>query len=564
MRNLLAILSLTVGGLLAGCGGGSDVCYGGPGSDVCGGATSTIATSLTLQLSSTSVSNSGADTIVATATAATSGGATVSGVPVTFAVDSGATFTQSSTETDDTGIVTANVNIGPNRANRTITVSATSGSLSATATFVVTGARLVATAVPAVLPPSTPGRIDYVLKDADGNAMAGQAISIVGGALPEAEGVTDGAGAFSYEYTAPATTGNISILARAGGVEVEQLVQVQAASSVPPATTTPTSATVAVDPSVVPPNLDTSTNYRSAVRALFLDAKNRPIPNMRVRFYVNGYGTFSTGDNIVYTDTNGVALTSFIPGSRTSPALGVTITACYEKVDFATCGANSTTKALTIAADPLSITIGTNNLIIVNELTYVQRFVVTAVDIAGRPKANVDITPSIDLPYYIKGVYVKSGGKWEICTDAAVCPQSYPGRYGCQNEDVARTGYYQESQDINQNGQIDPRKSDVAISMVGSTKTDATGKVTLQIEYPKNIGSWLQYKILVTAGVAGTEGRATWTDVLGVPVADVSQEGVPAFVRSPYGIVTITAVPSINFPPPAIPRGSVSPCLNAD
>lgn len=563
MRIFHGILIFVAGLLLAACGGGENVCYGGPGSDACG-STSTTATSLTLQLSSPSVSNSGADTIVATATAATSGGATVSGVPVTFSVDSGATFTQSSSATSDAGVVTANVNIGPNRANRTITVSATSGSLSATATFVVTGARLVATAVPAVLPPGESGRVDYVLKDADGNAMAGQAIAIVGGVLPAAEGVTDSAGAFSYAYKAPGTTGTISILAKAGGVEFEQLVQVQAASSVPPAAATPTSATVAVDPSVVPPNMDATTNYRSAVRALFLDAKNRPIPNMRVRFYVNGYGTFSTADNIVYTDSNGVALTSFIPGNRTSPALGVTITACYEKVDFTTCGSNSTTKTLTIAADPLSITIGTNNEIIVNELTYTQRFVVTAVDISGRPKANVDITPSIDLPYYIKGLYTRVGSQWEICTDATACPLSYPGQYGCQNEDVARTGFYQESQDINQNGQIDPRKSDVAISMVGSTKTDATGKATLQIEYPKNVGSWLQYKILVSAGVAGTEGRASWTDVLGVPVTDINKEGVPAFVRSPYGVVTINAVPSINFPPPAAPRGLVPPCQNAD
>lgn len=563
MRIFHGILIFVAGLLLAACGGGDSVCYGGPGSNACDSA-STTATSLTLQLSRTSVSNSGAEEVVATATAATSGGATVSGVPVTISVDSGATFTQSASETDDAGIVTANVSIGANRANRTITVAATSGNLSATATFVVTGARLVATAVPAVLPPSEPGRIDYVLRDADGNAMAGQAISIVGGVLPEAEGMTDSAGAFSYAYTAPATTGTISVLAKAGGVEVEQLVQVQAASSVPPAATTPTSATVAVDPSVVPPNMDASTNYRSAVRALFLDSKNRPIPNMRVRFYVNGYGTFSTGDNIVYTDTNGVALTSFIPGNRTSPALGVTITACYEKVDFTTCGSNSTTKTLTIAADPLSITIGTDRTIVIGDLTYLQRFVVTAVDISGRPKANVDITPSIDLPYFIKGLYVKSGSKWEICTDKTVCPLSYPGQYGCQNEDVARTGFYQESQDINQNGQIDPRKSDVAISMVGSTKTDATGKATLQIEYPKNIGSWLQYKILVTAGVAGTEGRASWTDVLGVPVADINKEGAPAFIRSPYGIVTTTAVPSINFPPPSVPRGAVPPCQNAD
>ena len=69
MRIFHGILIFVAGLLLAACGGGDKVCYGGPGSDACG-STSTTATSLTLQLSSPSVSNSGADTILATATAA--------------------------------------------------------------------------------------------------------------------------------------------------------------------------------------------------------------------------------------------------------------------------------------------------------------------------------------------------------------------------------------------------------------------------------------------------------------------------------------------------------------
>ena len=62
------------------------------------------------------------------------------------------------------------------------------------------------------------------------------------------------------------------------------------------------------------------------------------------------------------------------------------------------------------------------------------------------------------------------------------------------------------------------------------------GKVTLRIEYAKNLGSWLEYKILVSAGgVGGTEGRASWTDVLGVLDADVKAEADPPFITSRYG-----------------------------
>lgn len=566
-RTIKGMAILAAGLLFAACGGGDDVCYGGPGSTAC---TSVVtATTLTLQLNATSISNSGADAVTATATAATSGGQTVSGVPVSFVVDGGAVYTPSSTSTDTAGVVTAVVRIGADKANRTITVTATSGSLSATASFVVTGTKLTATAVPAVVAPSSPGRVEYQLKDAAGNAMAGQAISIIGGVLPSVSGLTDSSGGFSYPYTAPTTAGTVTVIAKAGGVELAQDVQVQSASTVPPAGATPTSATIAgVDPSVVPPNLDASTNYRAEVRALFLDASNRPIPNMRVRFSVNGYGTFSTGDNIVYSDANGMAVTGFIPGPRTSPALGVVITACYEQIDFVACGANQTTKQLTIAADPLSISIGTDNLIVEGDLTYKQRFVVTAVDIAGRPKANVDITPSIDLQYYIKGLYTFDAGAWSqvgcVLLADGMCQTIVPRVQSCANEDLARTGFYQQSQDINQNGQIDPRKSDVLISIVGSGKTDSAGKAILQIEYPKNVGSWLQYRILVSAGVAGTEGRASWTDVLSVPVTAIKSDGAPAFVRSPYGIVVTTQTPSVNFPPPAVPRGPVAPCENAD
>jgi hypothetical protein len=291
---------------------------------------------------------------------------------------------------------------------------------------------------------------------------------------------------------------------------------------------------------------------------------------MRVRFYVNnGYGTFSTGDSIVYSDSNGVAVTSFVPAAGTSPTDGVKITACYARVDFTSCGdAGVTTigSSLTIASSPLSITIGSDLTIVESTLTYKQRFVVTAVDIAGRPKANVEITPSVDLQYYFKGYYVYSGTKWFLyqCTDATGCPVIKPATAQCQNEDVDRTGFYQAAQDVNLNGQIDPSKADVLISTVGSTQTDSNGLVTLQIEYPKNLGSWLQYKILVTAGVAGTEGRKTWVSQLGVPITAIKAEGAPPFVVSPYGTVTYDAIPSAahRYGRPA--NQTQTPCENAD
>lgn len=572
MRTIKGMMGLAVGLLLAACGGGSDVCFVGPDNSACNTAGAITANALTIQLSATSVSNSGPGTLTATATAATDGGQTVTGVPVSFRVDSGATYTPSATETDAAGIVTATVNIGTDKSSRTITVVASSGSLSATAVFAVTGATLSSTASPAVVPPSSTGnKVLFVLKDAVGSAMVGQAISVTAGTAGFADGTTDSNGEFTFTYNAPAAPGALSVVANAGGVERVQDVLVQATISVPAAIGTPTSATVAANPSVVAPNLDVSTNNRTEVRALFINASNRPISNMRVRFYVNDYGTFSTGSNPVYSDANGRAITGFVPGARTSPKDGVTITACYSNLDFSRCsdtGVVVITTTLTIAADPLSISIGTDGLLINNDLTYSQRFVVTAVDIAGRAKANVEITPSIDLQTYYKGQYTRSAGKWvSVCEnlDPAVCPiyLPRPGYAGCPNEDIDRTGFYQALQDTNLNGQIDPRKSDVVISPV-STKTDAAGKAVLQIEYPKNLAGWIEYRILVSAGVNGTEGRASWVDVTGVPVAAISAEGAPAFIRSPYGVVIDDAIPSAASLYGRDPFQSVPPCANAD
>ena len=110
----------------------------------------------------------------------------------------------------------------------------------------------------------------------------------------------------------------------------------------------------------------------------------------------------------------------------------------------------------------------------------------------------------------------------------------------CPNEDQNRNGVIENApgrnEDLNGNGSLDPRKSDVAIKMVGSDKTDANGLAVLQIQYGKDAGSWIDFLITVTAsGVFGTEGRATFPGTLPVPFPAIAAESAPAFVVSPYG-----------------------------
>jgi len=238
-----------------------------------------------------------------------------------------------------------------------------------------------------------------------------------------------------------------------------------------------------------------------------------------------------------------VATTSYIAGSRASPTDGLTVRACWDYADFAadTCP-NSVSTTLTVVADPVSVTIGTDALIGsgTSGLTYVKRYVVQAVDASGVAKPDVQITPSIDLLQYQKGFWSVNVDHWE---------QTVLAR--CDNEDLNRNNIaeiYSNGAVEDANGSynltpgrpaLEPRKADVAVSFEGGSKTDSSGSVVVRIEYPQNLGSWVKFNLQVSAsGVSGSEGRANWEGVLPVPASAVSDPKVaPPFVVSPYGVL---------------------------
>ena len=77
----------------------------------------------------------------------------------------------------------------------------------------------------------------------------------------------------------------------------------------------------------------------------------------------------------------------------------------------------------------------------------------------------------------------------------------------------------------------------------------------VQIEYPQNVATWVEVKILVSAtGVSGTEGRATWTEILPAPAAAFTATAAPAFGISPVrrdlplGDPTLAPCSATHFP----------------
>ena len=548
MKKLLKIwTAMAVIALTASCGGGDENAgtppFGtGSGSGGSTGDTGTPAADLIVTLSTAQLANTGSATADISVTAIDASRNAIAGVPVTISADGNAVVTVTGTKTGTDGTITGKVSTGSDRGNRVITVTATSGAISQTATLQVVGTTITSVLVPAVIAPSTAGEVQYHVVDQAGNPMTSQAVQIVAPGLTPAEqtGATGANGDFVFAYTSPAATGAYTIIANIGGKSDSQTLQVQTTSTVPVVTTNIASASVSANPSVVAVNTTGSESNRSEIRVLFLGANNLPVPNVRVKFDLNGDvnsigGKFTTGSTVLYSDANGVVTTAYVPGSRSSPTDGVSIRACYGKSDadpnLLTCGTFKTV-TLTVTSEPLGVTIGTNETIIVNELTYIKKFIVSVSDSAGVAKPDVNVVVSLDLPNYRKGQYVISGSAWVKNGPPPTGDQAI-----CVNEDTNRNGVLESGEDANSDGQLWPRKPDVIISLLQS-KTRANGTVELQIEYAKDHGSWVDAFITVSAsGVSGSEGRATYL-MAPVPIDSASKSKIdsdPAYRFSPYG-----------------------------
>jgi hypothetical protein len=537
IRRLMGMMTVAAAGLLASCGGGgSDTgdCVFDCGGN--GGGTTTVA-DLIVTLDKQSLTNSGSDELVATVLAVDSSRVVVSGATVTLSVDEDAVLVAGSTTTDTAGKVTATVGVGADRSNRLITFTAVSGSLRRTATIAVTGSSIGASLATTVAPGSVGNVIRYRVIDVNSNPLVGQAITVSAPGLTGATGVTGSNGDYEFVYTAPSTAGQLVITAVAAGVsDTQNIAVLDATSNVPVAVGPVTSASVSANPKTVAVNTAGSTTNQTQIRALFQGAANKAIANVRVRFDLAGDpnsvgGTIASGNSKLYSTANGEVTTAYIPGTRASPTDGVTVRACWDYGDAALdrgeCP-NSVTVKITVTSEPISVSLGTNELIEDGDLdlTYIKQFVVMVVDSAGVAQEGVTISPVLDLTDYVKGRWVPGTSSW-----VRVVTQT------CANEDINRNGVLDTGEDLNLNKVLDPRKADVSVRLVDGAKTDSSGLAVLQIEFPKNVASWVKYKLTVSAtGISGTEGVASFAGVLPVPAAAVnSLTASPAFQTSPYG-----------------------------
>lgn len=541
MRSFKSWLAACAAVMVAACGGGG----GDAGTPPFGGGQGTAAVAdLTIEVPVT-VPNTTSSTATVTVTAVDAGGRTLAGVPVVFAIDNGGTITAPDA-TGDNGQIQATLSVGANRTDRMLTVTATAGSVKRTAQVQVIGTSITAT-LPPVVDPGAAASVQYRVVDSSGTAMANQDIAVSApGLSPEsAAGKTGPNGEFSFGFTAPAAPGSVQIVARVGEASVTRTLQVQPTSQVEevPADVDIVGASVSVSPSVVAVNASGQTN-RAEVRALFLDKFNKPIENVRVRFTLpdpnNVGGSFSTGTTTLYTDANGVVTTAYIPGTRSSPTDGVVVRACFGKSDSEAQACNSPNfrdATLTVANEALGVSIGTNELIVVNELTYVKRYLVSVTDSAGAAKPDVDLSVSLNLKNYHKGYYVLSGDSWVKALDVS-----------CPNEDLNRNGVSESllvgREDADEDGRLEPGRSDVSVRLL-APRTAADGTAVVEILYAKSFATWIDADLTVAAsGIGGSEGRATFrVDPIPADAAAIKNRDVfPAFGLSPFGTQVPDAV----------------------
>lgn len=528
MKIIGHILTAGVIALLASCGGGG----GSPGVTP-GGTTATVA-SFDYVFDKISISNSGADEATLTATALDVNNNPVSGVDFKVNVSSGI-YTPTNTTTDTSGKAVGKISMGGNKANRSITVNMTVGGKEKTDTITVTGSDIALSTVPAAPAPGAGVVLTVKVVDVNGVGISNAPVTLSGSLGFKGSVTTDSTGTATANLSAaPTAVGTYTVATTASGVTKTREIQVVSPTgSVPDAIGVISAASLAIAPNTIAPNLNGGTTNKAALRAVFQDASNRAIKNIRVRFEIVepslGAGEqISTGSATVYTDQNGVASADYIAGTRSSPTNGVVIRACYGLTDASIANGacvDSRSATMTVANSPLSITLGDNNKLEAgaNSLTYIKKFDVAVADSAGNAVANAQISASVDLRSYRKASGI-------ALVNDAIAYTSTPSI--CLNEDVNRNGLLDAGEDLNSNGVIEPRKADVIISYVNGQVTGANGRATIQVEYPQSVAYWIDYAVKVTTNVAGSEGSVEKVYLTEALESDVENG---SFRKPPYG-----------------------------
>jgi hypothetical protein len=299
--------------------------------------------------------------------------------------------------------------------------------------------------------------------------------------------------------------------------------------------------TVQADPAVLAANIPGSTSQQTTIRAVVRDgtAQNNLVKNAVVSFSIvsDPSGGTLTQPSVVTTGADGAASISYIAGTSSTAADGVVIRAQVQGV------AATGTATLTVAGKSLFISAGTGNSVATpDSTTYRMDYAVFVSDASGNAVPGVKVTAAVRPRYYYKGVMVFVG------TDGPWVPQA---SYACPNEDVDGNGLLGGGEDVNNNGRLDPG---IPINVTSTGTTDASGKATVSLTYPRDRAKWMSVDLTIRGQAAGSEavyvayiprllGAADdYRDKAITPPGATSPFG--AFVTAPSGVLGDCANPN--------------------
>jgi hypothetical protein len=314
---------------LAGCGSGQ--APAGPAAPpvvdpITGPAVSTIQ----LLASNTQIPSSGATTVDLTAVVLSSTKQTLSGKKVTFSTGTDSTAFVNNVSTsgvsDANGVVTAKLNLGANKTNRTIAVSAMADAATASNNIDVTGTT-VSISGNSSLAFTASTELNISVKDSAGIPLSGALVSVtsVNGNtidLTPATGITGSSGVVTATVT-PAVGGDDTIKVSSAGASAEQLLTISSADftlalSDPTSTAACTNGIAKSPPEIT---LTPDTCGAPAVTASWSEDGN-PQENLAVTFSVSRGTVAGSPSNTTAGKTSGVTVSSNSAGPAIITASG--------------------------------------------------------------------------------------------------------------------------------------------------------------------------------------------------------------------------------------------------
>ena len=466
-----------------------------------------------------------------TVTLRDAGGVGLRDVAVTATSANGNVVTPATATTDVDGRVTFDVT-GTNGGDDTLTFSGLDMSTTASVLVSTYGLAFNSPAAGTELEFGDTETIEVVLRQ-DGTPLDGETItfSTTRGTLSAVSQTTAGGGVASVTLTAAGANGAGPVLVTATGPDnVSRKLALEFVA------TTPATVTVQMEPSTIAPGEE------AAITAIVRDANGNPVKNQQVRFTLNDLSGGSLTSSSDITDSQGIARSTYVASSASSPLGGVQVTAEIGNPVVATDVASAT-----VAAPTLFMVLGTDNQITKNDadVTYDKVFSALITDSAGNP-APPDTVFRLTLRSleYQKGILdlVVPGDPWVLLPVAAGPPAYFgtPGPaygatpwIGCRTEDPTGTGNVNIADDYNNNGQIDPPN----VAQVPATaEISPDGIAAFTIRWPQSYAFWVKVRLTATASVGGTESVRHMDFVLPMAAEDLEPNVTPPNQFSPFGL----------------------------